>query len=148
MKSRTLFATAMILLMPLVVLAFQTQAEHVRKDDLKSRPFIQGPLKITFIPVYGDGRGRIGHVNIEVKNTSDDFVTFDPRQLSFIDKEDNQENILGQEGWADVKCSLIAAGEKKIGPKARIKHSYVLTNNVQLPARLYYEDKLLATIIE
>jgi hypothetical protein len=148
MKSRTLFATAVILLMPLVVLAFQTQAEHVRKDDLKIRPFTQGPLKITFIPVYGDGRGRIGRVNIEVKNTSDDFVTFDPRRLSFIDKEYNQENILWQVGGAHVNWALVAAGEKKIGPKARIKHTYALTNTVQLPARLYYEDKLLATIIE
>jgi hypothetical protein len=39
MKSRTLSATAMILLTPLVVLAFQAQAEQVRNRDLKNKSF-------------------------------------------------------------------------------------------------------------
>ena len=44
--------------------------------------------------------------------------------------------------------NYVEVRDKSIGPKARIKHMYVLTDTVQLPARLYYEDKLLGTIIE
>ena len=43
---------------------------------------------------------------------------------------------------------LVAPVERRIWSKAWIKHSYTLTNKMELPARLYYKDKLLATIIE
>ena len=150
MKSRTLSATAMILLTPLVVLAFQAHTDQVRKWDLKSKPFARGPLKITLTYFYGDRLRPVSDIDIEVENTSDDFTTFDPRRLTFIDKDDNQVDIVGQFAGTDGIGGryVVAAGDKRIWPKARIKHSYKLTNKVQLPARLYYEDKLLATIIE
>ena len=47
MKSRTLSAAAMILLTPLVVLAFQAQAEQVRNRELKNKSLTAGSLKIT-----------------------------------------------------------------------------------------------------
>ena len=144
MKSRTLSATALILLTPLVVLAFQVQTENVRKGDLKSKPFITGPLKMTLIEFYGaTAISAKAAISIEVENTSDDFTTFDPGRLSFINKDNYQVDILG----ITDGTSVVEVGDKRIGPKARIKHLYVLTDRVQLPARLYYEDKLLATII-
>jgi hypothetical protein len=148
MKSRTLSATAMILLTPLVVLAFQVQAEQVRKGELKGRPFTRGPLKITLINFSYDS------IIVEVENTSNDFTTFDPRLLSFIDKDDNQVNILGVRMAFSVGTSLYGGGsvvkaeDTRIAPNARIKRSYVLTNYLQLPASLYFEDKLLAMIIK
>ena len=45
MKSRTLSAAAMILLTPLVVLAFQAEAGQVRKGELKDKSFTACPLK-------------------------------------------------------------------------------------------------------
>lgn len=149
MKSRTLSPVSLILLTPLVVLAFQAHADHVRKDDLKSWPFTRGPLKITITEF--DTGGRLfanSRINIEVENTSDEFTTFDPRRLSFVDKNDNQVDILGLVGTDKRREWVIAAGDRRIGPKARIKHIYALTDKMQLPARLYYEDKLLATVIE
>jgi hypothetical protein len=90
MKPQTLSATAMILLTPLVVLAFQAQAEQIRNRELKNKSFTVGSLKITFIkPISFDG------ISVEVKNTSDDYTTFNPRLLSFIDKDNNQIDILG-----------------------------------------------------
>ena len=147
MKSRTLTATAMILLTPLVVLAFQTQAEQVRKGELKSKPFIRGPLKITLIKFSSfDG------IRVEVENTSDDYTKFDPRMLSFIDKDNNQIDILGAraaiEVGMNVGSSVVMAENTRIAPKARIKRSYALTNYMTLPASLYYEDKLIMTIID
>ena len=52
MKSRTLSATAMILLTPLVVLAFQAQAEQVHMVELKSKSFTTGSLKMTITRFY------------------------------------------------------------------------------------------------
>src|SRR5262245_15037146 len=145
MKSRTLSATALILLTPLVVLAFQVQAENVRNGALKSKPLITGLLKITIIEFYAvRSISYKDAIIIEVENTSDDFTTFAPGRLSFINKDNYQVDILGISGGT----SVVEVGDKRIGPKARIKHYYVLTDNVQLPARLYYEDKLLATIID
>jgi hypothetical protein len=150
MKSRTLFAAAMILLTPLVVLAFQTQSEQVRKSELNSRSFSADPLKITLAEFYGGGlRKPNGEVIIEVENASSDFTTFDPRRLSFIDKDDNQADILGLAGNNESEWKWIVPAEiKRIGPKAKIKNLYALTDKVRLPVRLYYEDKLLGTIIE
>jgi hypothetical protein len=159
MKSRTLSATAMILLTPLVVLAFQAQAEQVRKADLKSRPFTAGPLKITVLSfdafndygLYGEMLKFAHPIPIEVENTSDKFTTFDPRRLSFVDKANNQVDIRGlipyEDQWLGGK-GLSAAEERRIAPNARIKAWYALTEEVRPPVRLYYEDKLLATIIE
>src|SRR5215475_3678879 len=96
MKSRALFATAMILLTPLVVPAFQDQAEQVRNRELKNKSFTAGSLKITltsFYRAYGSGKGV---VYIEVENTSDDIVTFAPQLLTFIDQDNNQVDIVGQ----------------------------------------------------
>jgi len=42
MKSQTLSATAMILLTPLAVLAFQAQAEQIRNRELKNKSFTVG----------------------------------------------------------------------------------------------------------
>lgn len=87
-----------------------------------------------------------------MENTSDDFTTFDPRLLSFIDKDNNQMDILGVRVAISVGGkgggSVVMAEDTRIAPKARIKRKYALTDYVQLPARLYYEDKLLATMIE
>jgi hypothetical protein len=159
MKPRTLSATALILLAPLVVLAFQAQADQFRKRDLKSRPFTADPLKITLISLDGSiddvfEGGMLKYVNpvyIEVENTSDKFTTFDPRRLSFVDKANNQMDIRGlipyEDRWLGGK-ELSAAEERRIAPNARIKAWYELTGRIRLPVRLYFEDKLLATIIE
>jgi len=150
MKSRTLSATAMILLTPLVVLAFQAQAEQVRKGELKSKSFTAGFLKMTITRFYDSGIHPKGNFDIEVENTSGDIMTFTPQLLTFIDKDDNQVDIVGQDAGENKneERRLVAVGDKRVWPKARIKHTYVLTNKVKLPARLYYENKLLATIIE
>ena len=147
MKSRTLLATALILLTPLVVLAFQSQADQVHMN----KPFIRGPLKITLAQIIFGGYG----LKVEVENMSDNFTTFDPRRLSFVDKDDNQVDILGQvsaftEGWltSAIMSGMVTAEEKRIAPKARMKNFYMLTDKLRLPARLYFEDKLPVTIID
>jgi len=156
MKSRTLSATALILLTPLVVLALQTQADQVRKADLKSKSFTAGPLKITFLSfgrhgrfIYQDKPGtdpRYAHpIQVKVENASDGFTTFSPRRLSFVDKDNDQADV---RVLITILRGLSAAEDRRIAPKASIEDWYDLTREVRLPARLYYEDELLATIIE
>jgi hypothetical protein len=147
MKSRTLFAVALTLLTPLAVLAFQSQADNVRKGELKDRPFTAGPLKITIVDFYGGGIDfPDAQMMIEVENTSDDFTTFDPQRLSFVNDNSNQQvDIVGivvnRRNW------VVATESKRIGPKAWIKNLYTLTDKAPLPLRVYYEDKLLGTIV-
>ena len=153
MKSRTLFAATLILLTPLAVLAFQDQADRVRKGELKSRPFTAGALKIRITDLYGGGIAfPAGHISILVENTSDDFTTFDPQRLSFVDNDNHQVDILGatisDRGAPRYDRWMVAAESKRIRPKKWIKNHYAMTGDLQPPLRLYYEDKLLATIIE
>jgi hypothetical protein len=152
MKSRTLSATALILLTPLIALALQTQADQVRKADLKSKSFTAGPLKITFL-IFGPARfakpgdpqfESIHPIKVKVENASDGFTTFNPRQLSFVDNANDQVDVRG----LVTGRGLSAAEDRRIAPKASITDWYDLTREVRLPARLYYEDKLLATIIK
>ena len=146
MKSRTLSAIAMILLTPLAVFAFQTQAEQVRNRELKNKSFTSGSLRITITKFFESSITHQSFIDIEVENSSGDIATFVPQLLTFIDKDDNQVDIVGQ--YSATGTSLVAAGNRRIFPKARIKLRYELTDRVKLPARLYYEDKLLATIID
>lgn len=95
MKSRTLSATAMILLTPLVVLAFQAQAEQVRKGELKSKSFTADPSKITLTSFFKNQIGSQSIIYIEVENASGDITTFVPQSLTFIDKDDNQVGYCG-----------------------------------------------------
>jgi hypothetical protein len=148
MKSRILFGAALILLAPLAVWAFQVQSNQVRKGELKSRPFTAGPLKITLVEFYGGGIAfPVGQIRVVVENTSDEFTIFDPQRLSFVDTNNNQVDIFGITRYHQNKTWIVAAASKRIGPKARIKNLYSMTDDLQLPLRLYYEDKLLATII-
>jgi len=160
MKSRTLSATALILLTPLVVLALQTQADQVRKADLKSKSFTAGPLKITFLS-FGYRRHIIARpedpsrdlsyvtpIHVMVENTSDGFTTFNPRRLSFVDKANYQADVRVLINIYNGGPKMSVAEDRRIAPKASIEDWYDLTREVRLPAQLYYEDELLATIIE
>src|SRR6185369_1814146 len=156
MKSRTLSATVMILLTPLVALAFQAQSDQVRKADLKSKSFTAGPLKITFLSFGHHGRfvyqddpgtdsGHVHPIHVRVENASDGFAAFNPRRLSLVDKANDQSDV---RVLITIYRGLSAAEDRRIAPNANIEDWYDMTRKIKLPARVYYEDKLLATIIE
>jgi hypothetical protein len=148
MKSRTLFAVALILLTPLAVLAFQDEADKVRKGELKSRPFTTDTLKIRITDYYGGGISfPTGEVSIVVENTSGDYTIFDPQRLSFVDNDNHQVDILGVKLYVQTDNWLAEAESKRIGPKRWIKNHYTLTDKLHLPLRLYYDDKLLGMIV-
>jgi hypothetical protein len=160
MKPRTLSVTTMILLTPMLVLAFQTQGDQVRKNELKGSPFITGSLKITitklghaftFSNTLQNSSIYIYPIQVQVENTSDEFTTFEPRRLSFVDKANRQSDIHGLIPYDDERwrgASLLSAAEnRRIAPKTSIKNWYDLTSQVHLPARLYYAEMASAKLI-
>ena len=133
---------------------FFAQATDTTVDlpQLKSTPFTAGALKITFTSfkrriVVFNGSKSIGDrvsILVEAENTSDSFATFDPQRLSIVNENYIQADILG----VIYESQIFNAESRSIAPKARIKAQYVLNDKVELPARIYYEGKLLATIKE
>ena len=140
-----LLLTGIILALIVSVPATSTQTVTVRRSDLPKTSFTAGPLKIT-LPVL---RGESGALKIEVENTSSGFVTFDPRLISFVDRDNYQMHVFGFHLKVFDQDTFIA-DPRRIAPGARLKAQtyYITADSMDLPARLYYEDKLLATIID
>jgi hypothetical protein len=150
MKLSLFISVALVLFSP-VLLFGQTSDTSVPLSQLKNVPFIAGPLKITFTHFRGNqviaGELRftgVGNVQIEVENISDDFATFEPLHLSVVGKNEGQTDILG----LIHNNEIYPVESRRIAPKAKIKAEYVLTDKVELPARIYYEDKLIVSIRE
>ena len=83
-------------------------------------------------------------VHIEVENTSGTFTTFEPRHFSVVDKNQLQADILG----LYKQNEIYPAESRRIAAKATIKAQYILTEKVDLSARIYYDDKMLGAIRE
>ena len=131
------------LMIPFVVGAGQQPPTRIRVSELERMPFIVGTLKITITEFRGSVLKLLAaYIEVRVENTSTEFATFSPQRLVFVNKDNEQTDILG------IRNGTLPALDKSIAPGARIKQSYVLTEKVRLPARLYYNEKLLAVIAE
>ncbi|HKA19308.1 MAG TPA: hypothetical protein VKN18_13545 [Blastocatellia bacterium] len=123
----------------------QVPAVRVRTSQLDRTPFTAGPLKIT-LSQFRASFLKIGGASVEVQvvNTADTFTSFSPQKLSFLGNDNNQVDVLaiqsGDHYWR--------AEDRRIAPGARTKEFYALNGKLQLPARLYYDEKLLAEIVE
>lgn len=121
------------------------QPVRIRTSELERTPLTAGPLKITLTQFRGSFL-KIGNGLVEtlVENTSTGFTTFSPQRLSFVGSDNNQADVLaigtGDRHWPAV--------DRRIAPGAHIKEIYTLNGKVRLPARLYYDDKLLAVITD
>ena len=147
MRYRLLTSTMVLLLAPLWVTAGQAPATRVRASELSQSPFIVDSIKLTFTKFNKDGLLGFGHGSIElrVENMSSAFTTFSPQRLSLVGSDNEQANILGVPVGND---NIIPAEERKLAPFARMKEYYGLTAKVQLPARLYYDEKLIGFIAD
>ena len=123
----------------------QVPAVRVRTAQLDRTPFTAGPLKIT-LTQFRASYLKIGGTSVEVQvmNTASTFTSFSPQKLSFLGNDNNQADVLaiqsGDHYWR--------AEDRRIAPGARTKEFYALNGKLQLPARLYYDEKLLAEIVE
>ena len=133
----------LVLVVPFFTVAQDQPASRVRETELSRTPFIAGPLKITLTSFRaGDFLSRYGSVEVQVENISTVFAVFSPDRLSIVNRDNQQVDVLG----IPVRNSYLSAAERRVAPAARIKETYVLNGKVHLPARLYYDQKLLAVI--
>jgi hypothetical protein len=95
-----------------------------------------------------------GSIEVVVENVSNAFETFSPQRLSLVDKENVQVNVMASRRnyYRNVPSydPRIPTGplDRRIAPGARVKETYSLSGRVHLPIRLYYDEKLLAEIVE
>lgn len=138
----SLFTLVVALLIPICVAA-DDQPVRIRTSELERTSLTAGPLKITLTQFRGSFL-KIGYGSVEaqVENTSTGFTTFSPQRLSFVGSDNKQADVLaigtGDRHWPAV--------DRRIAPGAHIKEIYTLNGKVRLPARFYYDDKLLAVI--
>jgi hypothetical protein len=149
----SLFSLVFALVIPLSVVA-DDQPARIRVSDLDKTPIVAGPLKIRVTKLRGSylklGNGSI---EVEVENASPGFETFSPQRLSLINKDNIQINVVGTKRYYRTVPPYdprIPSGllDRRIAPGARIKESYSLSGKGHLPIRLYYDEKLLAEIVE
>ncbi len=152
---RLLLTSIFALIIPLCVAA-DDQSQRIRLSDLDKTPVVVGPFKIriarlnrsTFLGLGG------GHIKVEVENTSSGPETFYPQRLAIVNRDNFQVSV-----WAGKRRYYgtvppydpripVTSLEIRITPGARIREVYSLSGKVRLPARLFYDDKLLAEIVE
>ena len=150
----SLFALVLALLIPLCAVA-DDQPARIRVSDLDKTPIAAGPLKIRITKLKGSFlKLGSGSIEVEVENASTGFETFSPQRLSLVDKDNVQVNIMGSRHssyrTAPPYDPRVLAGplDRRIAPGARVKETYSLSGKVHHPIRLYYDEKLMAEIIE
>jgi hypothetical protein len=125
------------------------EPERVRKSELHKRSFDIGALRITITRFWPGSMLSRGYVAVKAENTSSSAVIYNPQRLSFISNNNRQVNTRGRrqqgvlgpdDNWLDI------AQPREIAPNAYIKEFYELDGRVRLPARLFYEARVLALI--
>ena len=93
-------------------------------------------------------------MEVEVENSSTGFETFSPQRVSLVDRDNVQVNVMApkRSSYRTVPPydPRIPTGplDRRIAPGARVKENYSLTGKAHFPIRLYYDEKLLAEIVE
>lgn len=135
----------LVLLIALVASATDQPAARIRVSELDRTPLTAGPLKITLTKFRGSFlKVGGGSIEAQVENTSAEFSVFSPQRLSFVGSDNSQADILAIQSGDRYWCAL----DRRIAPGARTKEFYALNGKVRLPARVYYDEKLLAEIVD
>ena len=145
MRSRLLASLLPILIFPFLVSADDQPPVRLRKSELSHSPLFVGSLKITLMNLDGHGLFPLkGTIQVQTENTSTIFAIFFPQRLSFVNADNTQVDVLG----VPFAEGTVSVADRRIAPGARIKEYYSLNSKVHLPARLYYDEKLLAVIAD
>lgn len=147
MRFRVIAVAMAVLLAPVAGVSSGQVSTRVRKSELESLPFIVTPLKIVITKfkasrIFDDTSA--GQIEMTVENTSTGFSTFYPQRFSLVGSDNEQVDLL----YVENLNERFPTADRRIAPSAHIEESYRLTDKVRLPARLYYDDKLLAVITD
>lgn len=139
MRSK-LFVFAFALIFTLAL----SEPASIRKSELDTHPFTVGELKITITGFRAGSFLTGASIRLKVENVSNAAATFNPQRLSFVSTNNRQINISPQH----QRHQIYLIQPIEIAPGAYIKETYALDHRVDLPARLFYEGKELATITD
>jgi hypothetical protein len=118
----------------------------IKSGNLDKTTLTSGSLRIRIIKFRGSVlKIGIGYLGVEVHNASDQFAPYSPSRLSFLNKDFTQVDMLASIFGGD---KLVALRDRRLAPRATIDEYYQLDQKVELPCRLYYEEKLLAEIVD
>lgn len=134
----------LVLLAPLHAVA-DNPPKHIRVAEISKTPLVAGPFTLSFIKFSASPRLGNGRIEVVVENSSTGFATFYPQRLSLVGEDNVQVDVLGT--WTG-ESSLVPPRDRRIAPGARTKELYYLDGRLSLPARLYYDEKLLALITD
>ena len=138
---------SILLLIAIVLFCFAEAAAQApsaatfRESELGKHAFEIGQLRLTIRKLQG---GRGPYITVKVENPSDSAVVFDPQVLSLVNQGNEQVNTSSY----SLYYIAPALPTRKVLPGAFLTQTYGLDHIVELPARIYYDGKLLAIITE
>jgi len=145
MRPRLIASLLPVLVLPFLALADDQPPVRVRESELSRSPLFVSSLRITIQAIKGRSAPFISSsLDVQIENTSSAFTVFFPHRLSFVDGENRQIDVLA----IAHQRGDFAAVDRSIAPGAHVKELYALNGRVHLPARLYYDEKLLAVITD
>jgi len=107
-----------------------------KSSELDRHPFEIGGMSLTITTLKKDV------IWIQLKNNSDEFRVFQPEDLNVVGGDGNQLYIQTTTGSAPMTVTTRA----HIAPGATLKQGYGLNHFVHFPAKIYFNEKLLAEI--
>lgn len=135
----------MLVLLPLANI-IQAQNSSITTDGLKKMTFSIDPLKLQIKKLKEGSIFSSPQIQVEIENSSANAETYNPRNLTLINEDKTQINVLGIPTKGGTNRDFVPADPVNILPGAHHKASYILNGKIHLPARLVYGDKELALI--
>lgn len=113
---------------------------QIHKSELSHAAITAGDLKFMLtdtISLFG-----LRGIKIEIENLAPKATLFVPQQLSFVQADGDQIDLLVKVN----RDAYIAPPKILLINGARTKQVYYFTDPLQLPARMYYQGQLIAEI--
>ncbi|HUK90626.1 MAG TPA: hypothetical protein VLZ81_09525 [Blastocatellia bacterium] len=143
MRRNSFGCIAVILVAQVLATAAGSQAPTVRINDLHKNPLDAGSLRFTISKLKATRLlGGNGTIDLRIDNQSDSFTTFAPSHLVFVGADGHQVDVFG----IALFKSVYNPGDTDLAPHAYVEPQYTLTDEIALPAKLYYDRQLLAQI--
>lgn len=123
-------------------------------SDLKRHPFDVAGLTLTVLDFSKKTHivwafstyltPGVGGITLQVENKSSTFMVFSPAKLIILGRDGNQATLAKEQFLGEHK----PPSETQIAPGGRFTTKYNLSAGVHLPARMFYDQHLLAEVIE
>lgn len=81
---------------------------------------------------------------VEVRNSTSRFVYFSPNNITIIGYDGSQNIVETVEVREPGRWGF--PQDVKVGPMAHLQFTYILNREIQFPAKLYYDGKVIAEL--